>query len=136
LDSAKADINTIKQQIIQLLLKKEAVANAFETSKIMVTSIPQVQREMFANGYYPNRGGDIQFVLKSGYMEGSTTGTTHGLWAPYDAHIPLLFYGWGIKKGNSHKEVYMTDIAPTLAALLKIQMPSGNIGHVITEVMK
>jgi phosphopentomutase len=69
-------------------------------------------------------------------MEGSTTGTTHGLWAPYDAHIPLLFYGWGIKKGNSHKEVYMTDIAPTVAALLKIQMPSGNIGHVITEVMK
>ncbi|MEQ1625351.1 MAG: alkaline phosphatase PafA [Sediminibacterium sp.] len=136
LDSAKADINTIKQQIIQLLLKKEAVANAFETSKIMATSIPQVQREMFANGYYPNRGGDIQFVLKSGYMEGGTTGTTHGLWAPYDAHIPLLFYGWGIKKGNSHREVYMTDIAPTMAALLKIQMPSGNIGHVITEVMK
>lgn len=136
LDSAKADINAIKQQLIQLLLKKEAVANAFETSKIMATSIPQVQREMFANGYYPNRGGDIQFVLKSGYMEGGTTGTTHGLWAPYDAHIPLLFYGWGIKKGNSHKEVYMTDIAPTVAALLKIQMPSGNIGHVITEVLK
>ncbi len=136
LDSAKADINAIKQQLIQLLLKKEAVANAFETSKIMATSIPQVQREMFANGYYPNRGGDIQFVLKSGYMEGGTTGTTHGLWAPYDAHIPLLFYGWGIKKGNSHKEVYMTDIAPTVAALLKIQMPSGNIGHPITEVLK
>jgi len=136
LDSAKADINAIKQQIIQMLLKKEAVANAFETSKIMATSIPQVQREMFANGYYPNRGGDIQFVLKSGYMEGGATGTTHGLWAPYDAHIPLLFYGWGIKKGNSHKEVYMTDIAPTMAALLKIQMPSGNIGHVITEVLK
>jgi len=136
LDSAKADINAVKQQIIQLLLKKEAVSNAFETSKILATSIPQVQREMFANGYYPNRGGDIQFILKSGYMEGGSTGTTHGLWAPYDAHIPLLFYGWGIKKGNSHKEVYMTDIAPTLAALLKIQMPSGNIGHVISEVVK
>lgn len=136
LDSAKADIKAIKQQIIALLLKKEAVANAFETANIMATSIPKVQREMFANGYYPNRGGDIQFVLKSGYMEGGTTGTTHGLWAPYDAHIPLLFYGWGIKKGSSHKEVYMTDIAPTVAALLKIQMPSGNIGHVITDVLK
>jgi uncharacterized protein YwgA len=136
LDSAKADIKAIKQQIIALLLKKEAVSNAFETANIMATSIPKVQREMFANGYYPNRGGDIQFVLKSGYMEGGTTGTTHGLWAPYDAHIPLLFYGWGIKKGSSHKEVYMTDIAPTVAALLKIQMPSGNIGHVITEVLK
>jgi len=30
----------------------------------------------------------------------------------------------------------MTDIAPTVAALLHIQMPSGTTGHVITEVMK
>ncbi|HQR93188.1 MAG: alkaline phosphatase family protein [Bacteroidetes bacterium 24-39-8] len=136
LDSAKADLKVIKQQIISMLLKKEAVSNAFETANIMATSIPKVQREMFANGYFPNRGGDVQFILKSGYMEGGSTGTTHGLWAPYDAHIPLLFYGWGIKKGSSHKEVYMTDIAPTVAALLKIQMPSGNIGHVITDVLK
>jgi hypothetical protein len=30
----------------------------------------------------------------------------------------------------------MTDIAPTLAALLHIQMPGGSIGKVISEVMK
>ena len=40
-------------------------------------------------------------------MEGSGTGTTHGIWAPYDAHIPLLFYGWGIKKGHTNKETYI-----------------------------
>jgi hypothetical protein len=27
----------------------------------------------------------------------------------------------------------MTDIAPTVAAMLHIQMPSGSIGHVIEE---
>jgi hypothetical protein len=30
----------------------------------------------------------------------------------------------------------MSDIAATLAALLKIQMPSGNVGSVIHEVIK
>ena len=65
-----------------------------------------------------------------------TTGTTHGLWNPYDAHIPLLWYGWGIKQGKTNREIYMTDIAPTLAALLRIQMPGGSIGTVITEVLK
>jgi hypothetical protein len=30
----------------------------------------------------------------------------------------------------------MTDIAPTIAALLKIQMPSGNVGEAIGEVVK
>ncbi len=136
IDSAKADIDAIKKLIITGLLKKEAVANAVETSKIMSSTLNKTQREMFANGYYPNRCGDIQIILKPGFIEGASTGTTHGLWAPYDAHIPLLFYGWGIKKGSSNKENYMTDIAPTIAALLKIQMPSGSVGKVIEEVIK
>ncbi len=136
IDSAKQDIDAIKKLIISSLLKKDAVANAFETSKILISTLNKTQREMFANGYYPNRCGDIQIVLKSGYMEGSNTGTTHGLWAPYDAHIPLLFYGWGIKKGKTRKEYYMTDIAPTIAALLHIQMPSGSVGKVIDEALK
>jgi predicted AlkP superfamily pyrophosphatase or phosphodiesterase len=136
IDSAKADIDAIKKLIITGLLKKEAVANAVETSKIMSSTLNKTQREMFANGYYPNRCGDIQIILKPGYIEGGSTGTTHGLWAPYDAHIPLLFYGWGIKKGTTNKENYMTDIAPTIAALLNIQMPSGSVGKVIEDVIK
>jgi len=136
LDSSKQNADAIKQTLIQFLLKKEAIANAFETSKVLITSLPKTQREIFANGYFPNRSGDIQIVLKSGYMEGNGTGTTHGIWAPYDAHIPLLFYGWGINKGHTNKETYMTDIAPTIAALLHIQMPSGSVGKVLEEVIK
>jgi arylsulfatase A-like enzyme len=92
---------------------------------------------MINNGYNPKRNGDIQIVLQPQYIEGySQTGTTHGLWSPYDAHIPLLWYGWGIKQGKTNRETYMTDIAPTLAALLHIQMPSGCVGKPIEEVIK
>ena len=92
---------------------------------------------MLNNGYYPKRNGDIQIILQSHYLDAySMTGTTHGLWNPYDTHIPLLWYGWGIKQGKLNRETYMTDIAPTIAALLKIQMPSGSVGHVISEVLK
>jgi hypothetical protein len=63
-------------------------------------------------------------------------GTTHGSMYPYDSHIPLLWMGWGIRNGISNKKVYMSDIAGTVAALLKIQMPSGNVGNVIEEVLK
>ncbi|MCH5597189.1 hypothetical protein [Niabella ginsengisoli] len=42
--------------------------------------------------------------------------------------------GWGIKPGKSNREVYMTDIAPTLAGLLHIQMPSGCVGKAIPEI--
>ena len=55
---------------------------------------------------------------------------------PYDSHIPLVWYGWNIKAGKTNREVYMTDIAPTLAAMLRIQMPGGSVGRVIEEVSK
>ncbi len=135
LDSAKVDKSVIKQMIIDTLLKKEGVANAFATADIMTVPINKTLREMLANGYNPARSGDIQLILKSGYIEGGATGTTHGAWYPYDAHIPLLWYGWGIKQGKTKRETYMTDIAPTVAALLNIQQPSGSVGKVIEEVI-
>lgn len=136
IDSVHADEKAIQNWIIRYVKKNEAVANAFPTADIMTIPVNKTLREMLANGFNQRRSGDIQIVLKPGYIEGSTTGTTHGLWYPYDAHIPLVWYGWGIKKGRSGHEVYMTDIAPTLASLLHIQMPSGSVGKVIEEVIK
>ncbi len=42
--------------------------------------------------------------------------------------------GWGVKPGKTNRTTHMTDIAPTVAAMLRIQMPNGNVGHPITEV--
>jgi hypothetical protein len=44
--------------------------------------------------------------------------------------------GWGIRAGKSNRTMGMTDISPTVAALLHIQMPNGNVGHVIEEVIR
>ena len=65
----------------------------------------------------------------------SKLGTTHSVWNSYDSHIPLIFMGTGVKKGESNKPYFMTDIAPTLAQFLKIENPSGCIGNPITEVL-
>lgn len=130
------DENKLCQLSIAYLIKDSAVSQAFTLSNIMIQPMNNVQRQMFANGYNQQRSGDVQFILNPGYIDGGSTGTTHGLWNPYDAHIPLLWYGWGIKHGKMNNETYMTDISATLAALLHIQMPSGCVGKVITEVMK
>lgn len=127
-----AIINTV----IKTLQQKPSVINVLEINKLMQTVIPEPQKEMMANGYNPKRSGDIQFTFKPGYFDGGNRGTTHGLWNPYDAHIPLLFFGWHIKPGKTNRETHMTDISATVAALLQIQMPSGCVGKVITEVTK
>ncbi len=125
-----------KDIIVSLLEKKSFISNAFDIEKVSTSTLPTVMIEMVKNSYYPKRSGDVMFVPNPGYLDGGKTGTTHGLWNPYDAHIPLVWYGQNIKSGRSHREVHMTDIAATLAALLNIQMPNGCIGNVIEEVIK
>ena len=136
IDSAGADENTINKIIVDYLETQPFVAQAFAVKDLNATNLADKQKEMFGNSFFPNRSGQIQMVLKPGYLDGDGNGTSHGLWNPYDAHIPLVWYGWGIQHGKTNRETYMTDIAPTISALLHIQMPSGSVGKVIPEVMK
>ncbi len=129
-------LQDVKLFIIQYLKQKTFIVSVFATDKISEASLPEPIKKMVINGYNEQRGGDIQFILKPAYFDGSSTGTTHGSWNPYDAHIPLLWFGWNIKPGQTNRETYMTDIAPTIAAMLKIQMPNGCVGKVIDEVIK
>ncbi|MBP6687943.1 MAG: alkaline phosphatase family protein, partial [Lacibacter sp.] len=133
----KLKTNEITESVIQYLLQQEAVANAFAFDQLKNSTLHDTLKSRVANGYYKQRCGQIQIVLKPQWLEGfENGGTTHGLWNPYDSHIPLIWYGWKIQPGSIYRETYMTDITATLAALLKIQAPSGNIGQVITEIIR
>ena len=127
----------IASWIILYLSKLEPVSQAFSLSELETTVLNSTIKTMITNGYYKKRSGQIQIVYKPQWLEGfENGGTTHGLWNPYDAHIPLIWYGWNIHQGNTNREMYMTDIAPTLASLLKIQAPNGNIGKSIIEIAR
>lgn len=126
---------TIKQRIIDSMLRYEAIANAFDAEQMGSATLPQPVRERVINGYNQKLSGDIQFLFKPQWFDGWDRGASHGVWNPYDARIPLLWFGWNVKRGKTAREVYMTDIAPTLAALLQVQMPNANIGKVIEELV-
>ena len=135
--NSRLNKNEVIQWVVDFMSKQPGIANAFPVDKIKNVPMNSKIAEMLANGIYPSRAGDVQVVLLPNWLEGFTRGgTSHGAWNPYDSHIPLLWYGWGVKAGKTNRETYMTDIAPTLAAMLRIQMPSGSVGTVITEVLK
>ncbi|RFS20970.1 alkaline phosphatase family protein [Chitinophaga silvatica] len=124
----------INKFITKWLIRQPAILNAFPLTDLAITALPEPMKSMITNGYNAKNSGDIQIVLQSGYLDEGPTGTSHGLWNPYDSHIPLVWMGWGINHGKTNRTIGMTDIAPTIAALLQIQMPSGNIGQVIQEI--
>ncbi len=136
LKDAKADEESIRKYIIKQILQYPGISHAFNLSTMENFPLPKQVKEMVVNGYNQKRSGDIQFIFKPQWFDGGEKGTTHGAWNPYDSHIPLLWFGTNIKPGKLYREVYMTDIAPTLAALLHIQMPNASIGKVIEEIVK
>ncbi|MCX2495426.1 alkaline phosphatase family protein [Pedobacter sp. PF22-3] len=133
-DKGDVSFDVIKSASVEFLKRIDGFQNAVDIAKISQATLQEIQKKMITNGYNARRSGDIYYVLQPNWFNGSSTGTTHGNWNPYDSHIPLVFMGWGIKSGASNKTHYMTDIAPTLAALLHIQMPNGNVGEPITEI--
>jgi hypothetical protein len=117
---------------------QEGVAFIVDSDNVVTANIPDLLRSRIVNGFHPERSGVIQIIPKPGWYSGSdnSKGTSHGVWNPYDAHIPLVWMGWGIKSGRMHRPTFMTDISATLAALLRIQVPNGCIGQPISEVLK
>jgi predicted AlkP superfamily pyrophosphatase or phosphodiesterase len=134
LAKTEADFDDIKKFSIDFLRHQAGVLDAVDIANVSTATLPEAIKTRITNGYNARRSGDVYIILKSNWFDGVATGTTHGAWNPYDTHIPLVFMGWNVKPGKTNKTHYMTDIAPTLAAMLRIQMPSGSVGEPISEV--
>jgi len=132
------DYDAVKKATVSFLQKQPGIQFAVDIDNIGYVPIPEPIKSMIINGYNTKRCGPIMIIPDAGWFAGHEggTGTTHGNWNPYDTHIPLVFMGWKIKPGITNRHIRMSDIAPTLAALLHIQMPNGNVGEVISEVVK
>lgn len=134
IDSLKLDTEEIKSVIISMMEKEEGIYRVVDKEELGESNLQQTIRERLINGYFPYRSADLQVIPRPNWFKDNSKGTDHSVWNPYDAHIPLVWYGWKVKPGKSYKERYMTDIAVTVAAMLSIQMPNGAVGKVIEEV--
>lgn len=135
--ASKTDRTALRAAISTWLQQQPGVAYTVDLENIQAAAVPEPIRTMTINGFNRKRSGSIEIIMEPAWYAGyANTGTTHGTWNPFDSHIPLLFFGWGIKHGETSRNVNMTDIAATVSSLLHIQMPNGCIGHVIEEVKK
>ncbi|ASK30242.1 alkaline phosphatase family protein [Chryseobacterium sp. T16E-39] len=132
----KIELDAVVDFAVKELENDPTVLYAVSVTKVQESTIPEPIKQRIINGINRQRSGDIQLISHDSMLPPyAKTGTTHSVWNSYDSHIPLLFMGWGVQHGESNKPYFMTDIAPTVSSLLKIQFPSGSVGNPITEVI-
>ena len=126
----------VPHQIVEALRKEKHVIFACTFEDLATAALPPLLRDRALMGYYPGRSGDIIFFPKPNYYDygswSSPIGTTHGHWNPYDAHIPMLFFGWHVPHGSSPRETHINDFAPTVCSMLHIQQPNACTGEALT----
>jgi len=77
--------------------------------------------------YRPDRSGDLYMIVAENYLlHDKVPGTSHGSIWPYDAHVPLVFWGRGVKAGRNGVSSAVVDLAPTLARFLGFEYPPGD----------
>nr|WP_294935465.1 alkaline phosphatase PafA [uncultured Flavobacterium sp.] len=130
------ELSKVKQAFKDFLYTQKYVKKVYAEEEILAASGNDYFLNAAAKGYDPVQNGDLLVLFKPAYVEYSGTGTTHGSPYSYDTHVPLVFYGWGIPKGESHDKKVITQIAPTLAQKLKIPFPNGTESEVLTEVFE
>ncbi|MEK7381872.1 MAG: alkaline phosphatase family protein [Elusimicrobiota bacterium] len=86
--------------------------------------------------YRPDRCGDLLLIVAENYLlHDKVPGTSHGSAWFYDANVPLVLWGRGVKPGRYDGPAAVVDLAPTFARLLGFDYPPGDGAAVRFEAL-
>ena len=133
--AAALNLSEIQQATAEYLAMQPYIVDAFTATQMRQQEYSQGIRHLLQMGFYRPRSGDVLYLLNPAWMHELDIATTHGSGYNYDTHVPLLWYGWQIEKGESYQRQTITDIAPTVSHMLGIGLPNGATGEPIKEIL-
>lgn len=135
----KLDAGLVQRAVGDALLTVPGISGYFTRENLLAGQSSSRYAAMFEKAFHPERSGDVLFYTKPFYFNGSygnrENGSTHGSPYDYDTHVPLIFWGAGVKSGTYAQPVAIADLAPTLCSLLDISAPAGSEGRVLWDVL-
>ncbi|MBD2757479.1 alkaline phosphatase PafA [Spirosoma validum] len=129
-------VSAVQQALQPRLTTIPGVADLVNLRALAQANLPDEQLRLYKNSYHARRSGDLQLIYQPGWFVGLPIGTTHGSAYTYDRQVPCIFYGWGIRRGETRRPTSPSDIAPTLSALLRMLPPSGTTGQPVGEALQ
>jgi predicted AlkP superfamily pyrophosphatase or phosphodiesterase len=130
------------ESVMQAIGQVPGVFRVFDSRTLdphAVTSDPFVRAAALSE--FPGRSGDLIVLPKMNWIwvneDGSATPgdpTTHGTSYAYDERVPLLLMGAGVRPGQYEQSATPADIAPTLARIAGVALPTAT-GRALDEAL-
>ncbi|XCF06148.1 alkaline phosphatase PafA [Tamlana crocina] len=130
------NLKEVQEAIVYEQLSYLNVYKAYTASTMSSVNFVDGIEALLQKGFNQKRSGDVLLVNDPAFISYGRTGSTHGSGMNYDTHVPLLFFGKGIKNGHTFQKTEITDIAPTMSALLGSSFPNGAIGQPLEFVFE
>jgi hypothetical protein len=132
----RLDAGEVQKTAARAIAAMPDVARVYTREQMLAGRYPVDRFESrVLRGFNASRSGDVEVILDP-YWIRDTSAATHGTPYNYDAHIPLVFMGARIRAGAYYKAAALNDLAPTVSALLEVEIPSGSSGRILDEMLK
>lgn len=129
-----ADVRAVRRVAGEAALAVPGVA-AFYTADGDCSRGPDWRRR-FQNSFHALRSGDVMLAYEAGAFENyGARGVSYGSLYPYDARVPLIFFGPSFAARTVEDPCALVDVAPTLARSLLIPPPGAAIGRVLSAAL-
>jgi hypothetical protein len=129
-------LEDVQQKVVDFLIQFDGIANAVSSTTLMRSEFNKGMYAKMQNSFNQRRSGDVMLNLKPGWLEDITQTSSSNSPYVYDTHIPLIWYGWRIKRQEISTKIEIIDIAPTISFLLNITKPNGSTGKAIKGLLK
>jgi predicted AlkP superfamily pyrophosphatase or phosphodiesterase len=141
IDERKLSRAEVERAAGDALLAIPGVAGYLTRTQFLTGTLPPTPlAAAYQKSFHPDRSGDVILILKPFYIWGKYAekdeGATHGSPYSYDTHVPLIIRGSPIKPGFYQENIDMTDLAPTIATILKINPPAACQGRALAEALR
>lgn len=131
IENAKINLADMQQKVGQFMLQFSGVANTMSATTLQTSYFPDGVFSKMQKSFNQKRSGDVLINLDPGWVEKNGSTISHNSSYSYDTHVPLIWYGWKVKRSTVFEPVDMVDIAPTISYFLNIANPNATVGKPI-----
>lgn len=136
IEDAQLQLSTVQYDVAQFMLQFSGVANTTTSGLMQSANFNQGIFQFMQNSFNQKRSADVFLHLEANWVEKGDGITGHASSYTYDTHVPLIWYGWKIKRNTITDRILLVDIAPTISNLLDITPPNASVGTPIKDLTR
>lgn len=127
----KINLTEIRKDVANFMSEISGIKDAYSYESIFYDN----QNINLKNGLFNKKAGDVILELQSGWVMKGNQSDNNTYKVSQKVDCPVIFYGSNLKPQKVNSRIDATEIAPSLAHILRIRPPNTNSKNTLLELV-